>query len=72
GIENKLHWVLDVVMNEDKSTKRKNYVSQNFSLLNKLALNLLSRDERKISIRRKRKIAGWDNDYLWKLIMSLT
>lgn len=72
GIENKLHWVLDVVMNEDKSTKRKNYVSQNFSLLNKLALNLLRRDERKISIRRKRKIAGWDNDYLWKLMVSLT
>ena len=69
GIENKLHWVLDVVMNEDKSAKRKNHVPQNFSMVNKLALNLLRKDERKISLRRKRKIAGWDNDYLLKLIM---
>jgi predicted transposase YbfD/YdcC len=72
GIENKLHWVLDVVMNEDKSAKRKNHVPQNFSMVNKLALNLLRKDERKISLRRKRKIAGWDNDYLWKLIASPT
>jgi predicted transposase YbfD/YdcC len=71
GIENKLHWVLDVVMNEDKSAKRKNYVAQNFSMVNKLALNLLRKEERKISIRRKRKIAGWDNDYLWKLLVSI-
>jgi len=71
-IENKLHWVLDVVMNEDKSTKRKNYVPQNFSMISKVALNLLKKDDRKISLRRKRKIAGWDNDYLWKLIALST
>jgi predicted transposase YbfD/YdcC len=68
GIENKLHWVLDVAMNEDKSAKREGYAAQNFSMVNKMALNLLRKDERKISIRRKRKIAGWANDYLWSIL----
>jgi predicted transposase YbfD/YdcC len=68
GIENKLHWHLDVTMNEDKSAKRDGYAAQNFSMLNKLVLNLLRKDERKISFRRKRKIAGWDHDYLWAIL----
>jgi len=68
GIENKLHWVLDVAMNEDKSAKRDGYAAQNFSMVNKLALNLLRKEERKVSIRRKRKIAGWVNEYLWKIL----
>ena len=68
GIENKLHWVLDVAMNEDKSTKREGYAAQNFSMVNKLALNLLRKEERKVSIRRKRKMAGWVNEYLWKIL----
>jgi predicted transposase YbfD/YdcC len=68
GIENKLHWCLDVIFNEDKSAKRDGYAAENFSMLNKLVLNLLRKDERKISLRRKRKIAGWDHDYLWKIL----
>jgi predicted transposase YbfD/YdcC len=68
GIENKLHWVLDVAMNEDKSTKREGYAAQNFSMVNKLALNLLRKEERQVSIRRKRKMAGWVNDYLWSIL----
>jgi len=68
GIENKLHWVLDVVMNEDKSAKREGYAAQNFSMVNKLALNLLRKEGRKVSIRRKRKMAGWVNDYLWAIL----
>jgi predicted transposase YbfD/YdcC len=71
GIENKLHWILDVIMNEDKSAKRAGYAAQNFSMVNKLALNLLRKDERKISIRRKRKIASWENDYLWSILELL-
>jgi predicted transposase YbfD/YdcC len=72
GIENKLHWVLDVAMNEDKSAKREGYAAQNFSMVNKLVLNLLRKDGRKVSIRRKRKIAGWVNDYLWSILELLT
>jgi predicted transposase YbfD/YdcC len=71
GIENKVHWLLDVVMNEDKSAKRNGYAAQNFSLVNKLALNLLRKEERKVSIRRKRKMAGWVNEYLWKILEFL-
>jgi predicted transposase YbfD/YdcC len=67
-IENKVHWMLDVAMNEDKSAKRDGYAAQNFSMVNKLALNLLRKEERKISIRRKRKIAGWVDEYLWKIL----
>ena len=68
GIENKLHWVLDVVMDEDKSAKRKGFVAQNFSMAKKLTLNLLRKDERKISIRRKQKIAGWKNESLLSIL----
>lgn len=71
GIENKLHWTLDVMMNEDASTKREAYAAQNFSLLNKLILNLLRKDKRKISLRRKRKIAGWEPNYLESIIASV-
>jgi predicted transposase YbfD/YdcC len=71
GIENNLHWVLDVEMNEDKSSKRNGYAAQNFSMVNKLALNLLKKDRQKVSIRRKRKMASWKNDYLWSILELL-
>ncbi|MFV0390748.1 MAG: ISAs1 family transposase [Paludibacteraceae bacterium] len=44
GIEDKLHWLLDVAMNEDESTKRSGYASQNFSIINKICLNLLKKN----------------------------
>lgn len=68
GIENKLHWVLDVSMDEDMSSKRSGHAAENFSMVKKMSLNMLRRDERKISINRKRKIAGWENDYLLHII----
>lgn len=68
GIENKLHWLLDVAMNEDESTKRSGYASQNFSIINKICLNLLKKNERKMGIRRKRNLSGWDNEYLLELL----
>jgi predicted transposase YbfD/YdcC len=71
GIENKLHWVLDMNFNEDRSAKRKGFAAQNFSLLNKLALNLLRKEDTPISLHRKRNRAGWDNDYLWKILNAI-
>ena len=68
GIENKLHWTLDMVMNEDKSSKRDGYAAQNFSMVNKIALNILRKEESKGSLRRKRKRAGWNNDFLWSML----
>lgn len=69
GIENKLHWMLDVIFNEDQSRKRAGNAAQNFSLVNKIALTILRRDLSSTkSIKIKRKRAGWDRDYLIKIL----
>jgi predicted transposase YbfD/YdcC len=69
SIENKLHWALDVSFSEDLDRKRAGNAAQNFSLLNRLALNLLKQDQTtKLGVKGKRLKAGWDNDYLLQLL----
>ena len=69
GIENKLHWVLDVAFSEDASRKRVGNASQNFSILCKIALNLLKKDTNtKQGIKGKRLKAAYDQDYLIKIL----
>jgi predicted transposase YbfD/YdcC len=69
GIENKLHWMLDVIFHEDQSRKRAGNAAQNFSLINKIALTLLKRDMSSTrSTKIKRKRAGWDREYLIKVL----
>jgi len=69
GIENKLHWVLDVAFREDHSRKRAGHAAQNFSLLNRIALNLLRQEKTsKRGVKGKRLKAGWDHEYLLKLL----
>jgi len=69
GIENKLHWALDVSFGEDLDRKRAGHAAQNFSLFNRIALNLLRLDKTcKLGIKGKRLKAGWDNDYLLQLL----
>ena len=69
GIENKLHWILDVGFGEDLDRKRAGHAAQNFSVLNRIALNLLKQDKTsKRGIHGKRLKAGWDNDYLLHLL----
>jgi len=70
GIENKVHWVLDVAFNEDMSRKRDGNAAQNFSSLNRIAINLLRKSELKIGIKSRRKICGWDNDYLLQILKN--
>ena len=71
GIENKVHWTLNVAFNEELSRKRTgNAVAQNYSNLNRIALNLLKKDDAKGGIKSRRKMAGWGNDYLLKLISN--
>jgi predicted transposase YbfD/YdcC len=71
GIENKLHWILDLAFREDESRVRKGNGPQNFAVLRHIALNLLRHENTaKISIRAKRKKAGWDNDYLLKVLTA--
>lgn len=76
GVENKLHWILDVSFNEDASTKRAGQAAENFSFITKIALNLLNQYEdkkgaKKKSIKTKRKKSGWDNDYLLKIMIGI-
>jgi predicted transposase YbfD/YdcC len=67
GIENKLHWVLDVGFNEDASRKRNLNAAQNYSILLKIAINLLKNEKsEKQGIKGKRLKAGWDAAYLLK------
>lgn len=71
GIENGLHWTLDVVFREDYSTKRAGAAAQNFALLSRLTLSLLKGDKStKGSIRRKRMKAGWSNEYLEAFLVT--
>lgn len=68
AIENGLHWVLDVVMDEDQARNRKDHGPQNLALLRKLALNLAKREPSKGSMRGKLKHAGWDNAFLTQIL----
>lgn len=68
GVENKLHWVLDVGFSEDASRKRAENAAQNYSIILKIALNLLKNDKTtKQGIAGKRLKAAWNHQYLKKL-----
>lgn len=68
-IENGLHWVLDIAFREDESRVRKDHAPHNLATLRHIALNLLKQDHSvKVGIAAKRKMAGWDNDYLLKVL----
>jgi predicted transposase YbfD/YdcC len=69
GIESKLHWVLDVGFGEDLDRKRAGHAVQNFSLLNRMALNLLKQETSfKRGIMGKRLKTAWNHTYLLKLL----
>jgi hypothetical protein len=69
GIENKLHRVLDVGLGEGLDRKRVGVVAQNFSVLNRVALNLIKQDKTsKRGIHGNGLMTGWDNDYLLHLL----
>lgn len=69
GIENRLHWVLDIAFNEDRSRVRKDNAPQNFAILRHMALNLLKQEKTaKGGIKAKRLQCGWNVDYLLKVL----
>ena len=71
GIENSLHWTLDVAFNEDKSRKRIGNAAENFSIINRIALNLVKNEKsKKRSVKGKRLDAGWNNDYLIRILKN--
>ena len=69
GIENRLHWVLDIAFREDESRVRQGKADQNLAVLRRLALNLLRQEPTaKMGTKAKRLKAGWDDSYLLKIL----
>ena len=69
GIENKVHWVLDVVFREDDCRVRRGQAAQNLAVMRHIALNLLRQETTlKLSVKAKRLRSGWDHDYLLKVL----
>jgi predicted transposase YbfD/YdcC len=72
GIENRLHWTLDIAFDEDQCRVRKDNGPENFAILRHIALNLLKQEKTsKHSIKAKRLQAGWDDAYLLKVLAGL-
>ncbi|MBD2365392.1 ISAs1 family transposase [Anabaena minutissima FACHB-250] len=69
GVENSLHWVLDVALREDECRIRKDNAPQNFAILRHIAVNLLGQEKRvKRGIKNKQFLAGLDNNYLARVL----
>lgn len=68
GIENSLHWRLDVVMNEDQDRTRMGHGPHNLAVLRHMAINAMQKEGSKGSLRGKFKRAGWDDGYLYRLL----
>jgi predicted transposase YbfD/YdcC len=67
GVENNLHWPLDVVFHEDDARSRKNHAPQNLSFIRRMALDILNSHPDKRSTARKMKLAAWSKDFLFEL-----
>jgi predicted transposase YbfD/YdcC len=68
GIENRLHWVLDVVFKEDQSRLRTGHGAKNMAVVRHFAINLVRAATDKKSIKLRRKLAGWNDDYLASIL----
>jgi predicted transposase YbfD/YdcC len=72
GIENGLHWVLDVVFHDDLARLRSGHGPANMAIVKHTAMNLLSQAKPITSLKNRRKRAGWNQDYLEKIIRRTT
>jgi predicted transposase YbfD/YdcC len=71
GIENELHWVLDVCYSEDASRIGSRNAAQNLSLMRKISINCFRKfNKKKLSFKQMRKMAGWDNDFMQKTLLN--
>jgi predicted transposase YbfD/YdcC len=71
GIENRLHWQLDVTFGEDQSRIRRGHADANFSILRRTALSLLKNNHsHRVGVKNKRLMAGWNEDYLLEIMLG--
>ena len=70
AIENSLHWVMDMVLRDDECRVRTNHAPANFTTIKHMACNLLRRPSGKDSLRVRRKVAGWDDEFLASLVTT--
>jgi predicted transposase YbfD/YdcC len=70
SVENSLHWVMDMIFRDDECRIRTHHAPANFTTLKHMALNLMRRASGKDSLRLKRKVAAWDDDFLASLIAA--
>lgn len=71
GIENQLHWVLDMAFDEDASRGRKDRAPENLALIRQVAVNLLRQEtSAKVGVKAKRLKAGWDSAYLLRILAA--
>ena len=68
AVENSLHWVMDMVFRDDECRVRTDHAPANFTTIKHMALNLLRNAKGKDSLRLRRKVAAWDDDFLASLI----
>lgn len=69
AIENNLHWVLDIAFDEDSNRTRKGHSAANFAVIRHIALNLIKAEKTaKVEVKIKRLKAGWDNNYLLRIL----
>ena len=72
GIENSLHWCLDVAFNEDNCRMKKDNSGENFAVVRHIALNLLKRDDSNMSLKAKRHRCAYDDDFLFRVLFDLS
>src|ERR1700710_932468 len=70
AIENSLHWVMDMIFRDDESRVRTNHAPANFTTIKHMACNLLRRPSSRDSLRVRRKVAAWDDEFLASLVMA--
>ena len=72
GIENRLHWTLDVVLDEDQARSRKDNAPANLAILRRLALNIArAHPDKKTSMRAKLKRAAWDEKFMFQMLVNM-
>jgi len=70
AVENSLHWIMDMVFRDDECRLRSHHAPANFTTIKHMALNLIRTAPGKDSMRLRRKVAAWDDDFLASLITA--